>query len=131
MSKERIKREISNWVRQGRHRAKKYLLVGDVQIQDVEKTIERLHGKCAYCGAPYEHLDCIFPLKSQAPFVSSNITLICSSCKDKKGNDDILMLLRSGKITNDKYVQFIEDIIASKDDRMIQYIRSITGITNE
>lgn len=131
MSKEQIKREISSWVRQGRHRAKKYLLVGDIQIQDVEKTIEKRDGKCAYCGATYEHLDCIFPLKSQAPFVPSNITLICSSCKEMKGNDDILMLLRSGKITNKKYVEFIEEIIASKDERMIQYIRSITGITNE
>lgn len=131
MNKEQFKREISNWVRQGRHRAKKYSLVGDIQIQDVERIVQHLEGKCAYCGASFDYLDCIFPLKSQAPFVPSNTTLICKKCRDIKGNDDILSMLRDGRLTNEKYVEFIEGIIAAKDDRMIQYLKSITGITDE
>ncbi len=125
------KREISNWVRQGRHRAKKYNLEGDIKISDIEEIIDRLQGKCAYCGAPFEYLDCIFPLKSQAPFVPSNTTLICSGCRDKKGSTDIQTMLRDGKLSNQQYFGFIKSIVDQNDPRMLLYIKSISGIIND
>lgn len=125
------KREISNWVRQGRHRAKKYNLEGDIKISDVEEIIERQEGKCSYCGAPFEYLDCIFPLKSQAPFVPSNTTLVCSCCREKKGSNDIQTMLREGKLSNQQYVGFIRSIIDQNDPRMLLYIKSISGIVDD
>lgn len=125
------KKEISNWVRQGRHRAKKHNLPGDLQIEQVENIIAQNDEKCAYCGKPFKYVDCIFPIKSQAPFVSSNVTTICQECKDIKGNDDIKAMYDKGKIIKELYVNLISRIVEQNDPRMITYIRLILGITNE
>ena len=125
------KKEISSWVRQGRHRAKKHNLPSDLQIEQVEQIIDRNGQKCYYCGQPYKYVDCIFPIKSHAPFVASNTTTICQSCKEKKGSDDIQIMLEKGKISNDLYVKIISDIVSENDPRMLAYIKSISGITSD
>ena len=43
------------------------------------------HGRCAYCGRPFETLDHIVPLTNGGGTTKTNVLPCCTECNDAKG----------------------------------------------
>jgi 5-methylcytosine-specific restriction endonuclease McrA len=123
--------KISNWARQTKYRAKKY---GSHNNLDVEALLELINSNrdCKYCGKPMRHLDHIFPLKDGGPNVEANVVPICSKCKNKKGNNNIIKMLMNGHITPERYKEILAKALAVDGDETLRnYIKEITGYSVE
>lgn len=77
-----IRRTISQ-----RRRAKQYSAVVDnFTAVELEAHIEALGSCCVYCGAPWEHLDHVYPIAKGGTHGLSNLVPACALCNWRKGS---------------------------------------------
>lgn len=125
------KQAISNWVRQARHRAKRYNIYSELQIDDIEVIIGDSNG-CAYCHAAMNTLDHPFPLKDTAPNVAANVLPICKACKSRKKTHDLVWLFNNGYISQEKYASLLQQMLVRPGGgELREYVRKIIGIVDE
>lgn len=128
-------KSISNWIRQARYRANKKKIHSDLEIQDIQTTIEQFKGKCAYCdpsktcwGKQADTLAHAFNLTDDSPNVPANVIPVCKSMKTNNRGDDVASLLSAGTILKSTYLNIVEILLPKRGGNTIkQYIKSIMG----
>lgn len=126
------KSNISSWVRQARHRAKKHDIHNSLTIEEVEQILINYQGKCAYCTKTAETLDHSFPLKDGAPNVQANILPCCKGCKETKKTNDLVWMFSQGHIQNDKYVAILGDMLnLNGGSELKQHVKKVTGMSDD
>lgn len=119
---------ISSWVRQARYRAKKHNIFSDLNVADIHSILESSR-YCVYCDTLATMLDCPFPLKDGGPNVPANVTPCCKKCKSIKNNNDIVWMFSSEKLTENKYVAILKDLLSRRGgDKIKEHIRLATGM---
>lgn len=123
------KASISGWVRQARHRAKKYGVYNDLNIEPIEELVLFYENKCALCSNNYEVIDHMFPMKEDGPNVAANILPICKSCKITKRNKNLVDIHNSRDISKSTYLRLLREMV-SRDggDVLKEYIKVLTGL---
>lgn len=123
------KSATNNWVRQVRHRAKKYNVPNSLVAEDII-TIINLYDNCPYCGSQPEALDHLFPIKDGAPNVAANITTICKKCKQIKKSNSIAWMFANNYISGSKYTTIIKNAISVPgpgSEKLMEYFKKISG----
>jgi len=119
---------ISSWVRQARHRAKKHGIYNKLDVDDVKKIVEYYSESCAYCKEPAKTLDHPFPLKDKAPNISANTLPICKECKGIKKNNDLSWMFSSGNLDNDAYIILFREVYDRDDTNVLRrHMKRIVG----
>lgn len=119
---------IGSWVRQSRHRAKKYNIYNDLTVVDVEEIVTT-QNKCVYCDGDAEVLDHPFPLKDKVPNTPANVTSICKECKKIKKTNDLVWMFQNGYIKQEQYILLLEMLFSRRGgDQVKQYVRRVTGL---
>ena len=128
-------KSISNWVRQARYRAGKKGIHSDLEIRDIQTTIEQYDGKCALCdpskkcwGTRADSLVHAFNLSEDAPNVPANVITECKQMKSNYRGGDIASLLSTGTISKSTYLKLLSVLLPMRGgDTIRQYIKSIMG----
>jgi hypothetical protein len=121
-------KQISNWIRQSRYRAKKQGIQCNISIEEVLVIVEYYAGKCAYCIRSADSLDHPFPLKDEAPNVSANVLPICKACKNRKKINNIMVMYNSGTLSEKEYVKIMKDVLdRDRDGSLRKYIKKLSG----
>jgi 5-methylcytosine-specific restriction endonuclease McrA len=74
---------VSVWINQYRMRLRGRR-IQVVRAVDVAARISVFGDACAYCGAPWEHLDHVYPIKLGGPHCLANLRPACASCNHRK-----------------------------------------------
>ena len=126
------KKQVSNWIRQSRYRAKKQGIQCNISIEEVLNILEYYADKCAYCPKTADSLDHPFPLKDEAPNVSANVLPICKTCKNCKKINNIMVMYNSSILSEAKYVKIMKEVLdRDKDGSLRKYIKKLTGRSKE
>ena len=128
-------KSISSWIRQTRYRASKKDIYSDLEIADIQETLNEFKGKCAYCdrykecwGTQAEALDHAFNLSNESPDVPANVIPVCKQMKTDNKGEDVASLLSSGQIKKSTYLKIIKILLSKRGgDTIKQYIKSIMG----
>jgi hypothetical protein len=122
------KKQVSNWIRQSRYRAKKQGIQCDISIEEVLDILNNYDGRCAYCDSIATSLDHPFPLKDEAPNVSANVLPICKSCKNNKKINNIMVMYNSGILSEEVYVRIMKNILdGDKSGTLKKYVKRLSG----
>lgn len=73
--------------------------VKPIPSEGQDRLMEEFDGRCAYCGAPAETWDHIFPIKEGGETTPGNIVPACISCNSSKKDQDIWEWLEKKGIT--------------------------------
>lgn len=65
--------------------------------EQLEQRVAVFGHRCAYCGAPWEHLDHVKPLARGGPHCLANLRPACASCNHRKSSKDPFVWLASLK----------------------------------
>ena len=126
---EALYRKISCWVRQSRHRAKKFSCINQLDLQSALLVAEHYSYKCAYCDKQMCGLDHAFLLSDGAPNVNANTVPICETCKCSKKQHGLISYYDSGKIDTNRYLTIIKKMLCENGaDALKDHIRAMTGI---
>lgn len=122
-------KNISNWIRQSRYKAKKYSVYSKIEISEILFIIEHFNGKCAYCNKEdYSTIDHPFSIKDDAPCVAANSLPICKLCKSNKKNNDIITIFNLGEINEDRYLGLLKFMFDQPGGALVkEYVRQLTG----
>lgn len=123
---------LSSWVRQLRHRAKKYDLYSDLALSDVAAVFD-IYGECLICGSLDDLcVDTAFYLKNGVPNVQANLIIICENCMVKRGQADLFDLLDKGVISDQKLKDLLTVSFALKHGGLFkEFIKHLSGIFDE
>ena len=69
-----------------RRAAKKYGQKATLTIGEWREIVNEYEGLCAYCFAPYEHLDHIVPVSKGGASSKENVVPACQNCNLRKGS---------------------------------------------
>ena len=121
--------KISSWVRQARHRARRYKCICRLDLSAALRLVEDSNCKCTYCDQPCCGLDHAFPLSDKAPNVLANTVPICQVCKAQKKQQDLVAYHETGHISNDRYLAVLRWMLSHDGAvEMREHLKKITGI---
>lgn len=123
---------LSSWVRQLRHRAKKYDLYSDIALSDVAAVFD-IYGECLICGSIDDLcVDTAFYLKNGVPNVQANLIVLCENCSNERKQADLFDLLNSGAISDQKLKDILTVSFTLKHGDMFKaFIKHLSGIFDE
>ena len=123
---------ISSWVRQARHRAKKHEVPSSLTIFEATDVLSYYNHVCAYCGKPGETLDHAMPLSEGGPNVQGNIMPCCRHCKFLKRNRSLVWMFGEGMISEEKYIELVGHMLSrSGADDVRTILRRAVGYISE
>jgi len=123
---------VSSWVRQLRYRAKKHDLFNDLSIQEIHDVIDYYKEKCCFCSDDFTQLDTCFPLKENAPNIQANIIPLCSSCKAKRKNYDMLEMVSLGIISKSQFEDLLKACFKrNHGDVFKAYVKALSGYIDD
>jgi len=123
---ELLKKRISGWLRQSRHRGRKIGIQVDASYSDVVAIYDEEQWKCAYCGVFPGSPDHPFPLKEKGLCVPSNILPCCDACRDKKQNHNLVRFYQDGHITELQLHELIKRMIHRKGGQLLrEYLKAV------
>lgn len=124
-----MRNKISSWVRQARHRAKRYDCISRLELADLTALLTEYNSLCAYCDEKAVTMDHAFPLSDKAPNVLANCLPACRGCKEKKKNGDLVVYQKEGHISEERMLSLIKQMLERDGcDLVRDHIRNITGI---
>ncbi len=123
---------LSSWVRQLRHRAKKYDLYSDIALSDVAAVFD-IYRECLICGSMEDLcVDTAFYLKNGVPNVQANLIVICEVCSAKRGQADLFDLLDKRVISDQKLKDILTISFTMRHGDMFrEFIKHLSGIFDE
>lgn len=121
--------KISSWVRQARHRARRYDCVSRLDLAAALQLVDASGCQCSYCDRPCTGLDHAFPLSDKAPNVLANTVPICQVCKTQKKQQDLVAYHEAGFIDDDRYLAVLRQLLDHDGaTEMRDHLKKITGI---
>jgi len=124
-----MRSKVSSWVRQSRHRAKKYDVLSKLEVQAIQELLDYFNDCCAYCGKAASTLDHPFPLSCKAPNILANVLPSCHDCKTKKGTTDLVAFFNDGHLQRDKFLELVRGMLERDGGNLLrEHIKGVTGI---
>lgn len=103
---------ISGWVRQARHRAKKHGVPSYLTTEEATEVVSYYGGLCAYCSErDAVTLDHAMPVVEDGPNVQANILPCCRHCKFVKRNRSLVWMFSEGLISEELYMGRISQML--------------------
>lgn len=99
-------------------------------MKEVESIVADYNNCCAYCDAPAEALDHLFPLKEQAPNASGNVVPTCLNCRSTKKHRSLQWFFSSNNISQDRYVKIVQKMLENDTPTNVlrEHMKKVTGI---
>lgn len=72
-------------VQNARRKARDVGAAADLTIEEWKEILDEYDHRCAYCFAPYEHLDHVLPLSLGGGTTKDNVVPACARCNYSKG----------------------------------------------
>lgn len=118
--------EVSNWLRQVKHRAKRRNIYNNLELKDLKEILESYDNTCAYCGENEStRFDIPFP---GIMITQSNVLPICDRCKSVKRRNDMIWMLSENIIDRDVFMRNVSKMMSLKGgDLLKQYINKLFG----
>lgn len=108
------KRQLGNWIRQSRHKAKPFDVINKLEIDDLFDIL-KIFDKCAYCGSAHKlSFDHQLQFKDGAPNAPCNVLPICKPCKSRKKNNDIIWMYSNNYIPEQLYLEAIKHMVSQE-----------------
>jgi 5-methylcytosine-specific restriction endonuclease McrA len=88
---EKVDARVREWRRRNPERIRSYwaqrrVKTSGIDIQSIRGRIEVYGHTCAYCGAPYDHIDHVIPIARGGRHIAANLRPACKKCNLRKGS---------------------------------------------
>lgn len=123
---------ISSWVRQARHRAKKHDVASSLTTAEATAVLVDHSHTCAYCPQPAITLDHVMPLAEGGPNVPANVVPVCRHCKFVKRNRSVVWLHEQGILESKSYMALIAKLLSRHGAAELRSVlRQAVGLIEE